>query len=85
MFAQIRDKETAAVERFGVEKFPTVVMLPGGDGEPVIYDGKLAKEPLVNFFKTLKGTSEEREAPKEPVEEKTEKKEEVVEPPPRKF
>ncbi|EKG22335.1 Thioredoxin [Macrophomina phaseolina MS6] len=48
--AQIRNKEKKAVELFGVDKFPTVVLLPGGDKEGIVYSGELKKEPLVDFF-----------------------------------
>ncbi|CAK4032007.1 related to disulfide isomerase [Lecanosticta acicola] len=48
--AQIRDKETEAVEAFGVEKFPTLVLLPGDGKEPMIYDGELKKDGIVKFL-----------------------------------
>lgn len=48
--AQIRDKETNAVERFGVKKFPTLVLVPTGDAAPVIYDGELKKAAMVAFL-----------------------------------
>ncbi|KAK4167182.1 protein disulfide-isomerase MPD1 [Cladorrhinum sp. PSN259] len=47
---QIRNKETKAVEKFGVTKFPTLVLLPGGDAEPIVYDGELKKEAMVKFL-----------------------------------
>lgn len=48
--AQIRNKEKKAVQLFGVDEFPTVVLLPGGDKEGIVYSGELKKEPLVDFF-----------------------------------
>lgn len=48
--AQIRKKETAAVEMFGVSKFPTLVLLPGGARESLVYDGEIKKEPMVAFL-----------------------------------
>lgn len=47
---QIRSKEAGAVKKFGIEKFPTLLLLPGGDKEPVVYDGELKKDPIVKFL-----------------------------------
>ncbi|KAJ6263373.1 hypothetical protein Dda_1936 [Drechslerella dactyloides] len=49
-FAQVRDKETDATELFGIEKFPTLVVLPGGSAEGVVYDGDMKKDPMFAFF-----------------------------------
>lgn len=51
--AQIRNKESIAVEMFGITSFPTIVLLPGGEKEPFIYEGEMKKEPLVTFFKQV--------------------------------
>jgi protein disulfide-isomerase A6 len=47
---QARNKEAKAVETFGIEKFPTLVLLPGGDAPAIVYDGELKKEALVKFL-----------------------------------
>ncbi|KAH2460364.1 hypothetical protein KXW63_000678 [Aspergillus fumigatus] len=47
---QIRNKESKAVEKFGVKDFPTLVLVPGGDKEPIIYDGELKKQAIVEFL-----------------------------------
>ncbi|GJC90364.1 putative protein disulfide-isomerase DDB_G0275025 [Colletotrichum liriopes] len=47
---QVRSKEAKAVEKFGVKSFPTLVLLPGGDKEPIVYDGELKKDGLVSFI-----------------------------------
>jgi protein disulfide-isomerase A6 len=47
---QIRSKEAAAVATFGVDTFPSLVLLPGGDKEPVLYHGDLKKEPMSEFL-----------------------------------
>jgi len=52
-FAQIRNKETQAVESFGIETYPTFVILPGGDKDPLPYDGELKKEPMSEFLKQV--------------------------------
>ncbi|RAO69177.1 uncharacterized protein BHQ10_005189 [Talaromyces amestolkiae] len=49
-FAQIRSKETKAVDQFGITSFPTLVLLPAGDLEPVIYEGEMKKAPLLEFL-----------------------------------
>lgn len=49
-FAQIRDKEKAAVEMFGVTEYPTLVVLPGGTQEPVKYDGQFSKDAMKDFL-----------------------------------
>lgn len=51
--AQIRntDKEKASLELFGVSKFPTLLLLPGGpEAEAIVYDGELNKEGMVKFL-----------------------------------
>lgn len=47
---QVRSKESGAVEKFGIENFPTLLLLPGGDKEPIVYDGELKKKPIVEFL-----------------------------------
>jgi protein disulfide-isomerase A6 len=49
-FGQIRSKEAAAVDLFGIQEFPTFVLLPGGKEEPRIYDGELKKKPMSAFL-----------------------------------
>lgn len=51
--AQIRSKEAAAVEMFGVSKFPTLVLLPGGAQESLVYGGEMKKEPMVAFLSQI--------------------------------
>ena len=48
--AQIRDKEKEAVEVFHVEKFPTLVLLPGEGKDPVTYEGEMKKDKMVAFL-----------------------------------
>ena len=47
---QARNKEAKAVETFGIAKFPTLVLLPGGDASAIIYDGELKKDAMVKFL-----------------------------------
>lgn len=48
--AQARNKEAKTVEMFGIENYPTLVLLPGGDKEAVVYDGELKKDAIVKFL-----------------------------------
>jgi len=51
--AQIRntDKEKASLELFGISKFPTLLLLPGGkEAEGIVYDGELNKAGMVEFL-----------------------------------
>lgn len=48
--AQARNKESKTVGIFGVDKFPSLVLLPGGDKDAVVYEGELKKGPIVKFL-----------------------------------
>ncbi|KAJ5278603.1 hypothetical protein N7478_003975 [Penicillium angulare] len=48
--AQVRNKESSSVEKFGVEEFPTLVVVPGGDAEYKVYEGELKKQPIIEFL-----------------------------------
>lgn len=47
---QVRNNQVKAVELFGIEKFPTLVLLPGGDQDGIVYDGDLKKDAIVQFL-----------------------------------
>ena len=49
-FAQIRNKETAANEMFGVTEYPTLIVLPGGTQAPVKFDGSYKKDTINKFL-----------------------------------
>ncbi|RFU76149.1 disulfide isomerase related [Trichoderma arundinaceum] len=50
---QVRNKETASVEKFGVTSFPSFVLIPGGGKEPIAYSGELNKKDMVEFLKQV--------------------------------
>ena len=52
--AQVRDREKAAVEMFGVKTFPTFVLLPGGDQEALVHDGPMKKQAMAEFLKQIR-------------------------------
>lgn len=70
--AQIRNNQAKAVETFGIQKFPTLVLLPGGDKDGVVYDGDLKKDAMVKFLSQA-GSPNPDPAPKKDKKEKKEK------------
>lgn len=82
--AQIRNKESAAVAQFGIKKFPTLVLVPGGEGqEPVVYEGGMKKADMVKFLSQAgspnpdpapaKAKGDKKKKNEKPKAEKTEK------------
>ncbi|KAH8681817.1 hypothetical protein BX600DRAFT_429729 [Xylariales sp. PMI_506] len=81
---QVRSKETKLVDTFGIDDFPSLVLLPGGDKPGVLYDGEMKKEAMVKFLsqagepnpdpapaKGAKKDKKEKAAKKEEPEAKT--------------
>ncbi|RPB04418.1 thioredoxin-domain-containing protein [Choiromyces venosus 120613-1] len=69
-FAQIRDKEKRAVETFGITKYPTVVLLPGGDEEGILYEGSgFSRDALLEFFQATVPLPESTSSSAEPTGE----------------
>jgi len=54
-FGQIRNKESTAVEMFGVEEYPTLFVLPGGSEDAVKFDGSFTKESMKEFLSRYAG------------------------------
>lgn len=50
-FAQIRDNQVDTVETFGIKEFPTIVFLPGGDGDSKVYQGKMVLPDIATFIR----------------------------------
>ncbi|ELR04373.1 hypothetical protein VC83_06578 [Pseudogymnoascus destructans] len=83
--SQIRSKEPRAVEMFGIEKFPTIVLLPAGNGaSATTYDGELKKDDIVKFLSSVhppnpdpapaKGKASKEKKAEKKSEKKTDKK-----------
>lgn len=70
--AQIRDKEQEAAKMFGVLEFPTIVVLPGGTQEPVVYDGAFTKAAMTDFLSQHASPSAGQKI-KEKIKEKAQK------------
>lgn len=79
-FAQIRNKEKEAVEVFGIEKYPTIVLLPGGEAEGIVYSGVVSKDGLLKFFQAIVPLPEEPPAKSEKPKTKKPKPTESEEP-----
>lgn len=80
-FAQIRNKETAAVEMFGVTEYPTLIVLPGGTREPVKFDGAYKKDAMKEFLSQYASpvapTSDQKQKPMGKKPEKAPKEDAV--------
>lgn len=48
--AQVRSKETASVEKYGISEFPKLVVVSGSGAEAQLYDGELKKQPIIDFL-----------------------------------
>jgi protein disulfide-isomerase A6 len=73
--AQIRNKEKASVELFGITKFPTVLLLPGGpEAEGIVYDGEMKKDGLIKFLSQVAAPNPDPAAAKVNVPKKKDSK-----------
>ncbi|KAM0257335.1 hypothetical protein ACHAQJ_004422 [Trichoderma viride] len=50
---QVRSKEKAAVDKFGISSFPSLVLIPGSGKEHLTYDGELNKKDMVEFLQQV--------------------------------
>jgi protein disulfide-isomerase A6 len=74
-FAQIRNKEKAANEMFGIARYPTLIILPGGIKEPVHFDGAFSKDAMKEFLNQyVSPTSESPTMEQKAVAKDSEKK-----------
>lgn len=75
--AQVKKTEKAAVEKYGVTDFPSLVLVPAGSEEPIKHSGKVDKEAMVKFLSQVAPPNPDCPAPKEkkPKASKKDKKE----------
>lgn len=71
---QARNKETKAVETFGIKKFPTLVLLPGGDAPGIVYEGEIKKPAMVKFLSQAGEPNPDPAPLKKKADKKKEKK-----------
>ena len=72
-FAQIRSKEPSAVEMFGVQEYPTLFVLPGGNQDAVKFDGTFTKESMKDFLSKFATPTAESPSKKPKPSKKSEK------------
>jgi protein disulfide-isomerase A6 len=48
--AQIKKSEKAAVEKYGITEYPSLILLQPGTEEPIKFDGKVEKDAMVKFL-----------------------------------
>lgn len=70
--AQVRNKESKTNELFGIDSYPSLVLLPGGEQPGILYDGDMKKAAMVKFLSQA-GTPNPETAP-EKSKAKKEKK-----------
>jgi len=51
--AQIRKSEAAAVEKYGITKFPSLILIPAGSSDPIKHEGEVSKEAMVQFLSQI--------------------------------
>ena len=81
---QVRSKEKAVVEKYGIDKYPSLVLIPDGDdAKPIVYGGDLKKPAIVDFLKQAGEPNPDPAPPKKKGEKKPKKEErEKAQPPP---
>jgi protein disulfide-isomerase A6 len=75
--AQIKKSEKAAVDKYGVTDFPSLILVPAGSDEPIKHEGKVDKEAMVKFLSQVAPPNPDCPGPKEkkPKTKKDSKKE----------
>ena len=84
-FAQIRNKEKAAVEMFGVTEYPTLIVLPGGTEPPARFDGSFSKSAMKDFlaqYASTKSNTAPKPKKQKPLAEEVEEEAAAAEPTP---
>ena len=69
-FAQIRNKESTAIDMFGVSTYPSLVVLPGGTEAPVTFDGSFSKAAMKDFLDQYASSTKSESAQKPRKEQK---------------
>lgn len=63
--AQIKKTEKAAVEKYGITDFPSLVLVPAGSEEPIKHEGKVEKAAMVKFLSQVAPPNPDCPGPKE--------------------
>lgn len=75
--AQIKKSETQAVEKYGVDTYPSLVLIPAGSKDPIKYGGEMTKDAMVKFLSQIAPPNPDcpEPKPKKAKAKKDEKKE----------
>ncbi|KAF3001262.1 hypothetical protein E8E13_003672 [Curvularia kusanoi] len=75
--AQVKKTEKAAVEKYGITEFPSLILVPAGSDEPIKHEGKVDKEAMVKFLSQVAPPNPDCPGPKakKPKAKKDSKKE----------
>ncbi|KAI8342571.1 hypothetical protein BC941DRAFT_413150 [Chlamydoabsidia padenii] len=77
LMGEVKKSEKQVVDLFGIDKFPTLLVLtPGEDHNPLVYSGKLKYQPLSDYLSTFAPTQQKTKA-----EAKKEESSQAPEPP----
>ncbi|KAI0474134.1 thioredoxin-domain-containing protein [Xylariaceae sp. FL0804] len=76
--AQVRDKETKANEMFGIASYPTLILLPGGDQEGLVYGGEMKKAGMLEFLSQAGAPNPDPAPAKAKAGKKADKKEKAA-------
>lgn len=63
--AQVKKTEKAAVEKYGITDFPSLVLVPAGSEEPIKHEGKVEKAAMVKFLSQVAPPNPDCPGPKE--------------------
>ncbi|KAF1912458.1 hypothetical protein BDU57DRAFT_542293 [Ampelomyces quisqualis] len=63
--AQIKKTEKAAIEKYGITQFPSLMLLQPGSEEPIKFDGKVEKDAMVKFLSQVAPPNPDCPPPKE--------------------
>ncbi|KAI1424444.1 thioredoxin-domain-containing protein [Xylaria sp. FL1777] len=73
-FAQVRDKESKTTQLFGIESYPSLVLLPGGDKDGLLYQGEMKKPDMLKFLSQAGEPNPDPAPSKSKGDKKSEKK-----------
>ncbi|KAF1839989.1 protein disulfide-isomerase MPD1 precursor [Cucurbitaria berberidis CBS 394.84] len=63
--AQVKKSEKAAVEKYGITEFPSLILIPAGSDDSIKHEGKVDKAAMVDFLSQVAPPNPDCPAPKE--------------------
>jgi protein disulfide-isomerase A6 len=63
--AQVKKSEKAAVEKYGITEFPSLILIPTGSDTPIKHEGKVDKAAMVTFLSQIAPPNPDCPPPKE--------------------